>query len=338
MGGNALSHKSVRLTKHDFERMAEVCVSRLQALYPDGRVVAIEAYRSKESHGDLDVLLTAEGYNPQVAAEALGAVEVVRNGPVTSVGLLVNPEVSEREGNLFQVDLMFIDAPSFDYAKNYYAFNDLGNLVGRTAHAAGLAHKHNGLWYFVRDGDYKFREVLLTRDYEEALAFLGYSVERYKQGFENLDELFEYVAGSTFFNRAIFLLENRNAKSRVRDRKRKTYMEFLKFCEERPDLPAFEYPESKSAWVPRIAEHFPHFQGELDQALADLAVLRQVKAKFNGEWVSQLTGLEGKELGGLMQRFKESFDSVQDLRTFVLENSPEVLEARVRQVLADKPA
>lgn len=335
MGGNALSYASVRLTKKNYERMAADCVAKLQALYPQGRVAAVESYRAKESHGDLDLLLTAEGYDPFKAAEVLSAVETVRNGPVTSIGVVVRPEVAVLEGNVFQVDIISIDAPSFDYATGYFSFNELGNLIGRTAHSAGLSHKHDGLWFFVRDEDYKFRELLLTRDYEVALQFLGYDPQRFKQGFETLDEIFRYVAGSAFFNRDIFLLENRNAKSRIRDRKRRTYMEFLKFCEEHPELPAFQYPEDKMAWLPRIAEHFPHFRGEYDQALADLAELRAVKAKFNGDWVAQLTGLQGKELGGLMKRFKESFESPAAQRAYVLASTPQELEARVRQVHAE---
>lgn len=338
MGGNALSCASVRLTKKNYERMADSCVAKLRALYPSGRVEAIQSYRSKESHGDLDVLVTAPGYDPFKAAAALDAVEVVRNGPVTSIGVVVRPEVPHRDGNVFQVDLVSIDAPSFDYSRCYYAFNDLGNLIGRTAHAAGLSHKHNGLWFYLRDGDYKFREILLTRDYHVALAFLGYDVDRFRAGFDGLEDIFWYVANSAYFNSAIYLLENRNAVSRVRDRKRKTYCEFLKFCAAHPELPAFQYPENKADWLPRIAQHFPHFQGEYDQALADLAELRAVKAKFNGEWVSQLTGLQGKELGFLMKQFKESFESAEAQRAFVLASSPEVIEARVRQVQASMTA
>jgi hypothetical protein len=335
MGGNALSCASVRLTKKNYQRLADDCVATLQALYPTGRVTAIESYRAKADHGDLDLLLAVPGYDPFKAAEALSATEVVRNGPVTSIGVQVRAEAEPVTGNVFQVDLISIDEPSFDYARQYFAFNDLGNLIGRTAHSAGLAHKHDGLWYYVRDADYKFRELVLTRDYATALRFLGYAPERFKEGFETLQDIFEYVAGSAFFNRDIFLLENRNNQSRVRDRKRRTYMEFLKFCEARPELPAYQYPAEKSAWLPRIAEHFPHFQAEYDQALADLAELRAVKAKFNGEWVSQLTGLQGKELGGLMKRFKESFVSPEAQRAFVLTSDAAAIEARVRQVLAD---
>jgi hypothetical protein len=335
MGGNALSCASVRLTKKNYERLAQDCVAKLQALYPSGRVAAIEAYRAKPDFGDLDLLVTTPDYNPFEAAEALSATEVVRNGPVTSIGVRARDEVGPVAGNIFQVDLIAIEAASFDYARQYFAFNDLGNLIGRTAHRMGLSHGHAGLRYYVRDGDYKFRELLLTLDYGVALSFLGYDPARFQEGFESLQDIFEYVAGSAFFNRDIFLLENRNHQSRVRDRKRRTYMEFLQYCEKHPELPAYDYPAEKSAWLPRIAEYFPHFQAEYDQALADLTELRAVKAKFNGEWVSQLTGLQGKELGELMRRFRESFESPEAQRAFVLANSPDLIEARVRQVLVD---
>ncbi|WP_434717162.1 hypothetical protein P5X00_35555 [Paraburkholderia sp. A2RO-4L] len=259
MGGNALSMTAVRLTKSNFERVSAQCVERLQAAFPAHRIAVIPAYRTKADFGDCDILITSAGYDPHKAAAALDAVEVVRNGPVTSVGVVVRDELPGTDGNVFQADLIAIEPEAFDYALGYFSFNDLGNLVGCTAHRAGLSHKHNGLWFYVRDGDYKFRDICLTRDYDVALRFLGYDPAQFHAGFEQLEDIFEYVAGSTFFNRDIFLLENRNAKSRIRDRKRRTYMEFLKWCEARPELTAYAYPDDKSAWLPYIAEHFPHF-------------------------------------------------------------------------------
>ncbi|KVP96815.1 hypothetical protein WJ97_13120 [Burkholderia ubonensis] len=334
MGGNALSVTAVRLTKKNFERVSAQCIERLQACFPGHRVAVIPAYRAKADFGDCDILVTSAGYDPNKAAAALDAVEVVRNGPVTSVGVVVRDELPPVDGNVFQVDLIAIGEDAFDYALGYFSFNDLGNLIGRTAHRAGLSHKHDGLWFYVRDGDYKFREICLTRDYDVALRFLGYEPARFHAGFETLGDIFEFVSGSTFFNRDIFLLENRNAKSRIRDRKRRTYMEFLKWCEARPELPAYPYPDDKSAWLPRIAEHFPHFEAEYQQALKDMADQRAVKVRFNGEWVAKLTGLQGKDLGALMKNVKESFDSQEALHQFVLGSSEEQLAARVREVHA----
>lgn len=333
MGGNALSCTTVRLTKKNYERMAADCVSKLRALYPDKRVEALGSYRAKADFGDCDILVEGgDPYDPHVVAAALDAVEVVRNGPVTSIGILVRPEVPVKDGNVFQVDLIKMESEAFSFALGYFGHGDAGNLLGRLYHACGLSLRHDGLFYYVRDGDYKFREIALTRSFEEALPFMGYDPVEYAKGFDTQEDIYRFVAGSPYFNPSIFLLENRNARSRVRDKKRVMYMQFLKFCEAHPNLTAFQYPEDKAAWLPRIAEYFPSFRAEYDKAQADLAEQRAVKAKFNGEWVSRLTGLQGKELGALMKRFKESFDSPEQLHKFVLEHSPLGIEVRIRRV------
>lgn len=334
MGGNALSSPSIRLTKENYNRISGECLAKLQKHSPRRKATVIESYRSKPDFGDCDILVeSGEHYCPWAAAKALGAVEVVRNGPVTSTGLPANPALGATAGNLFQVDLIAIDALSFDFAKGYFGFNDLGNLVGRTAHRMGLSHRHDGLWFFLRDGDYKFREILLTRNYEEALEFLGYDITVYRQGFDTLEDIFKFVAASKYFNKDIFLLENRNAKSRIRDRKRTTYMAFLRYCQDSPELAQFEYPDSKDDWLPLIAQSFGHFEAALAQANKDLDRQRAVKAKFGGQWVSELTGLTGKDLGGLMQRFKQQFESPGALQDYVMATSESELSS-VIQALA----
>lgn len=334
MGGNALSHPSVRLTKKNYDRLVGDCLSTLRGQFPAGRFEAIESFRNKGDFGDADLVCWAPDYDPHALAAALGAVEVVRNGPVTSVGLLVRPEVQHVAGNLFQVDFIKQSPEDFDFALNYFKANDAGNLAGRLAKSMETSLRHDGLFFVMREGDYKFKDILLTRAYDKALAYIGLDAAVFKAGFDELTDIFEFIVSSPYFRAEIFLLENRNAASRVRDRKRPTYRAFLKYCEEHPELPNFQAPTDTNAWLPRIAEHFPHFQVEYVQALADLAELRAVKAKFNGEMVSALTGLQGKELGALMKRFKESFESQEALRMFVLATSCEDIKARVWQVMA----
>lgn len=136
MGGNALSCISVRLTKKNYDRMAADCVAQLRARYPGKRIEALGSYRAKSDFGDCDILIEGgDYYDPHQAAAALDAVEVVRNGPVTSVGVIVRPEVPRRDGNVFQVDLIKIDPVSFDFAMGYFGAADTGNLVGRIAHS-----------------------------------------------------------------------------------------------------------------------------------------------------------------------------------------------------------
>lgn len=120
----------------------------------------------------------------------------------------------------------------------------------------------------------------------------------------------------------------------MRDKKRKMYMEFLLWCEAHPELPAYQYPEEKARWLPRVAEYFPKFRQAYYESQAALARQYTLKEKFNGAWVGEITGLQGKELGALMKAFRQSFESAEDQEAFILLNEREVLEARVRQVQA----
>jgi hypothetical protein len=336
MGGNALVHGSVRLTQRNARRMAEACILTLKGLYPAARAVFLEGYRTKPSAGDADILVEAcAQWDPQAVAAALGAVEVVRNGPVTSLGLVVRPEVPSVAGNVFQVDLVRVPGAAFDYAKGYFMWSDLGNFIGRIAHAAFTAHRHDGLYWYARDGDYLLREILLTQDHDQALAYLGYDARRFNQGFDTLEDIFEFAASSEFFNPALYALSGRSARARVRDKKRLVYNGFLKWCEAKPDLRKFAYPADKQVWLPRIAEHFPHFPAEHERAQRDMRELRRARAAFNGELVHHITGLEGRQLGEIIRRIKESFGSSEALREFVLQSTPAQIEARVRQAHAE---
>lgn len=338
MGGKALkSIETRRLHRADFERVSKAVVAGLVDALPGVQVDVIAAYRAKDEFGDLDVLVVSEGVQDsgggdllkRLAVECFYATELFKNGNVLSFDYRAAPGQTEPG---FQVDVITMPAASYDFALKYFAYNDLGNLIGRTAHKQGMSFGHDGLWLPIREGDYLFRSILVTRDFDAALRYLGYDPTHYAQGFDTLEDIFEYVAGSAYFNRSIFLLENRNHRSRVRDRKRKTYTEFLTWCEARPDLPAFEYPEDKKTWIPHLAAAFPGFAAEYDKALHDLATQRAVKSRFNGEYVSSLTGLQGKELGMLMKHFKESFDSQEALQHFVLTNPESLLQERVQAI------
>jgi hypothetical protein len=335
MGGNALSRTSVRLGRTDYERVAANCVSKLRALYPGKRVEALGSYRTKTDFGDCDILIDGTApYEPARAAAALGAVEVVCNGPVTSVGVRVCHGTAH--GGVFQVDLIATQPQAFDFALSYFGHGDAGNLLGRLYHACGLALRHDGLFYYVRDaaGGHKLREIALTRRFDDALAFFEYDTAVYARGFDTLEDIFRYVASSPFFNAELFLLSNRNAKSRARDRKRAMYMQFLDFCRTHPGLAAYPYPQDKSAWLPRIAAFYPHFQAAHDDALAERALLHAANQKFNGNRVSQLTGLQGKDLGELMQRFRASFATPQAMREFILTSDEATLASRVMGLAA----
>ena len=126
MGGKALSaNVAIRLTKANYERLASECVAKLRAAYPGMRIEVLGNYLDKADFGDCDILIeSSDAYDPHQAAGVLEAVEVVRNGPVTSIGDIVRPEAPFRDGNVFQVDLIRMPLEAFDFALAYFGRGD----------------------------------------------------------------------------------------------------------------------------------------------------------------------------------------------------------------------
>lgn len=196
-------------------------------VFGDFRHEIIKSYRNKPDFGDIDVLI--EMLDPSKRKEfdeqfikKLKCKESVSNGPVTS---------HEVEG--VQVDLIYSNNQDFDFSSHYYSYNDICNLIGRIAHKMGLKFGHNGLWYIIRSDSHVLHELCLTKNFKEALAIMGYSYDTFKEGFDDLEDIFKYAADTFYFNPSIYLLDNRNHHARVRDRKRKNYMLFLEWCKEK---------------------------------------------------------------------------------------------------------
>lgn len=302
MGGNALRNTTTRrYSRDEYFAAADKVATKLATLHQVRSIHVIEAYRTKESFGDLDILYTTWN-NGQLDAPTLQACfepnELVRNTNVISL-------------NVDELQVDFIHSPDyeFDYAQHYFSFNDLGNLIGKLAHRFGLKHGHDGLWMPIRDVNNIVGTILLTSDHNETLRFLGLDPMRYALGFDTLQEIFDFVVTSPYFNPDDYKLENLNAIARIRDKKRTTYNKFLEYCSNLPHKEQWNNvkEKDKSVHFPVIFEAFPEARDEFQQIMAKIAINRMVKVKFDGELVQYLTGLQHKELGQFMKTLKYDF-------------------------------
>lgn len=324
MGGNALKQcKTRRYAADEYFPFEKAVLNQLRADFPDRRIEAIPAYRSKPSFGDMDVLFQSDNFNVQLVdylTRTFASKQVVQNSNVYSF-----------EHQEFQVDLILTPEKHFQTSLNYFSYNDLGNLLGRISHSMGLKLGHDGLSYSWRDGDYMFATLELERDWRVILPVLGYSYDRWNKGFDSLKDIFEFAVSSPFFNKDIYLLHNRNHTSRVRDAKRKTYMEFLQWLEEAPPgtVPAYPRKDSKALWLPYLFEQLPGFEEKYRETDARFQAAMTAKRRFNGELVQSLTGLSAQALGELMRKIKEHFGGKEALQAFVLQASDAEIEAMV---------
>lgn len=327
MGGNALKNCTTRRYLADEYYQLEHEVRCMWKERFDTSIWPILAYRSKESFGDMDVLVVSENLPPmwvESAVELFGSKEHHMNGGVLSL-----------EYKEFQIDFITTKLDDLVSSSQYFAYNDLGNLLGRVAHSMGLKLGHDGLTYkFYADKTQLFREITLLKDWEQILPVLGYSWERYQQGFDTLEDIFKFVVSSPFFNKRIYALENRNHADRTRDAKRKTYASFLEWIEHyvetnTQNAQKYRGGPNKSGWLPYLFEKIPTFKDQYQQGQADLAYHQEFKRRYNGELVAGWTGLQGKELGEFMKWVK-SEKTEERLKKDIVTLNPVLVERMVK--------
>lgn len=315
MGGLALKHLNVRrVDKLEYDVLSNEMISKFHKL-TNVTPVKILAYTNKADFGDCDMLVNTTRLSDvpmwrEDLAKEIGSKGYVCNGGVTSM---------EYKGLQFD----FIGTPEDRLAASfvYFAYNDLGNLMGRIAHKMGFKYGHLGLQLPVRDGDHIARIIDIPVSRYEMFSFLGYSYDRWMNGFDDLEDIFKYVAQSHYFNKDIFLLHNRNAVSRIRDAKRKTYMEFLKWCEEdHPEINPIGYlwstdpdekTKEKAYQLQRAIELWPGLGVEVEAVHAEIKLRKERAKVFNGNLVMEWTGLSGKGLGIFMTKIGVELQTVE---------------------------
>lgn len=309
MGGNALAPFGARrvsreVAEREYRKISELLDS-LPAPGGTYRHELIRAYRQKNDFGDLDILVDAALFEQVPPEEFVALAERVYgreipcflNWPVTSIGVPL-------EEGILQVDLVAFPAADFDFAANYYAWNDLGNLMGCVAQMMGVRLKAFGLILNDLKCSGAFESLLVTKDFDKAIELLGFDSKRWREGFDTIEDIYRFVASGKRFHPDVYKLENRNHEARMRDRKRPVYREFLKWITKHEDeLPRYEWNEERTDYWEEVFEAFPEAKAALEQAWKDLEARRQRKTRLSGHTLSEVTGITGEDLGRFSKHF-----------------------------------
>lgn len=318
MGGNALRNtETVRLSTPDQQKVYRKVDRGIRDVikFPDSfntLIRRVSSYYTKDDHGDLDILISFPPdsnyqYDPVALARHFNPNEIVRNGRVTSFDV-----------DKHQVDLIYVPWEEWEFSVGYFAWNDMGNFIGRTAHKLGFKFGHDGLWYMLRDPECDTRlikEILITRNFREALEFFDYDYSKHLKGFHTLEEMFGYVTSSRYFDPVQFWLHNRSCEARKRDRTRKSYTLLLEWLKSKyPNLTGEEktLPVDKGYHLARAFRAFPEFEKDWTQASDEWELDKEFKRKFNGAVITKLFygealggNFNGKELGLVMAKLRK---------------------------------
>ena len=311
MGGNALKiAKTRRYDRAEFDVISVELMDTLKKSF--ARVAMPLFYKNKLSFGDADIMVSTEGLNfglREYIVETFAPIEIHHNGNCWSF-----------DYKELQVDLITIAPEHFDSNYNNLSYNDLGNYIGKIAHGFGFKYGQEGLVY-----DHYFKgsnigRVLVSKDYDKIYEFLGLDYNRWREGFNELEDIFTFIGESKFFNWEYLQLENNNRINRERDAKRKSYQSFLSWIDEnvKDDNHRFPFSKDKAEYVDAANKFFPEAGLELEIRRLEYEHCRNlyIKGKFNGGDVMRKYGLKGKELGDAMSGFKNIIGKIFPEETY----------------------
>lgn len=317
MGGNALKHTGVRRYQDaEFKELAKTLVPKVREVFQT-QAELVKSYKNKESHGDMDILVLL---NDKFSfKEKMELIETHFN----PTDIIKNSDCWSFDYQELQIDLIFTPEENWETSQVFFAYNDLGNLMGKIFHKFSLKYGFDGVKYVLRTNDNSrvLKEFVLTKDMEKAFKFIGLSWEKFQEGFTDIKEIFDYVIGSPYFSSESFKLENLNAINKKRNARRKVYQEFVEYTK---DIEKNFVFKSKDTYLPIINAYFSeaNLLSEI-QKIKELEMLKQeTKKMFNGNLIQEIyPSLEGKglglEIGGFVKYIKNRYN--QTLDEFLIE-------------------
>lgn len=324
MGGRALNCPTTRLEADGYHELAERMADDVARAF-GVRTHAVKAYCNKQDFGDLDLVVERVGslaglldisWTPEMGNGAAPESEVItrlrafsqhyharavyreRNSPVFTF----EHRNSETDDLGFQIDLILAPSVDFDATCDYFAYNDLGNLVGRLAHEMGCKYGFGGLRMDITEGTQRLQSLCLSKDTRQIHDVLGLDHRRFLEGFDDMDAVFDFVMASKFFHPELYKLENAGYRERARDRKRVNYSAFLDRCEKLEPRAYTPMPSEEA--IDWLARYFPDLPGRIAQVHDHEASRRELAGWFNGRTLGQWTGVSGPTLGALIGQLR----------------------------------
>jgi hypothetical protein len=323
-GGRALKNTFTRrYTREEFDTVSAELIEILSNHMAN---VAIPLfYKNKETFGDIDIICCL-GTSPNGEIFNMRMDEFIQE--------MFSPNEIFHNGNCWsfdykevQVDLITVAPEHFHSNQMYLSYNDLGNFIGRIAHKFGLKYGQEGLWY-----EHKFKgsyigTIPISKDYPRIYNFFDLDFSKWEEGFDELEDVFEFVGTSKYFSSEIFQMDQLNKINRDRNAKRASYMSFLDWIANQPER-TYDFLD-KESYVKEIDKAFPEANliGEIRRLEYEYCKKLYINSKFNGKMIIDEFGLQGKELGDAISNFKNDIPAILGVSfdDFIISSTKEVI-------------
>jgi len=292
MGGNALKDYGIKTKRVSTSELYEY-FNIIKKYFNGYEIYIADFYRTKPSHGDLDILIKTSNYKE------------IRNIVETQIEhnkIYVNDSVITFDYDNFQIDLICIEPSIWETATVFYTNDPVGNLLGKIAKGGfNLNYGKDGLYgkIYLQNSTPK---VYLLSDNYKIFEFLGYDYNIFLKGFNTLEDIFKFISNGKYYDKKLFLPENLDGRDRKRSLKRSTFNQFLKYSKTTESTYIFHEYDTE-----RVLEWFPYYLKKTDELIS----IDNIKKENNKKFKNILSQYKGNKLlgdiAGYYREFKDDF-------------------------------
>ena len=220
MGGKLLKNWGLPERRLDNAKYEKIKSDLLHTLATDAKfnervqlhATVAPSIRNKADHGDLDIIVGVYG-GVEMTWKGKDFLSYIEE--LTTYKPHVNSNVISFPIQGFQVDVTFVPYEEFAMSVAYTSWGDMGNLMGRIYHKMGLHYGHAGLQFWIRQGmfdaniawsdnDHIYEKAVLSRNAKEIFTIGGFDYNRWLQGFDSEQDVFDFITSSKYFDPALF--------------------------------------------------------------------------------------------------------------------------------------
>lgn len=373
--------KISRLQPEEYQNLKTIYLEKLQAYFPQGTVACLKEAPQKIDYGDIDIFVAIDQRVDFIdLANYLGATGVIcyhgAGHPRCTIGVTLDggtytrptvlyKSVHEGESGLLsstvtvddyaQIDIEIIPPELCEWHSFYSSYSDMAGLLGHVVTNLGFSVTDRGLLLRLQELDDSKKianvniadrdgKILLTNDPDLVMQFLGLSLHDYKQGFDTVAELYEWLGKCRLLSAQAIKIKRNNSHERNREAKRTIYSKFFnEWLPERLEFEDIEPEEQKqivrslrSRYCQEAIDFFGKQAEHKQKQQALSCVIGNAKAtELLRPIISQCSGRTGKSLNDTIRAFRRhvGFDDQRQPR--VLETPHSDDESQLYHFLAE---
>lgn len=320
MGGNALKNTNcVRVNKELYDKIKSLILYKLSC-YSFSVVFELP---EKDSFGDLDLIYEyKQGMNIRdIVNELFSPKETFSNGDILSFSYQIN------ETDYFQIDL--IKVPNINMAQFYFAYGDIGLILGRILKKNNLTFGHEGLFI-----NYENEKIVLTSNPEVIASFLNLDYQQWLSGFDKKIDINKWIVQCKFFQKDYFNPEKFNHEYKKNLEKRPFFREFVDYILKNDMMiHSDKVTILNESITPSVLDYIEIFGKQSEKELIDqkIQIIRLYQEKFNGHMFLQYT--DPRNINKLKEEFKTYITQTRDFNDWLRNNSIDYINEQIKEFI-----